>query len=505
MSSLRYFCVLLVSCLLPFSSFASDEVELDLAFVTKMPEMEPAKESVGGLSQLATFVKWKRETRDNFLFFHGGDSLAPSAMSSFDFGTHMIDLLNVVGPDVLAVNEREFAYKEDQLVLRTTEAAFPFVSSNIHDPYSGGNLEGVEDHQCFDIENYKICAFSILDPITHETYLPDRLVIEDSFDFIAEKANALRGDGADLVVLLISHGEDEVRKLIESGVLDVVLYSTADEDQIYPINQGLLVKQGTDEGNVVDLRIALQGRAEAFKVRYTGNVVPLHSYKRSPTIDKKVEYYKNRLDEIMGAAVGKTGTHLDTRKEIVRTQETAFGNMLADALREYYGAELALANSGGIRGNRTYQPGEELTRKNIHSEMPFRNNSIFIKVKGRDLIEAMENSVSLYEDVKGRFPIVSGFTLHFCPANKVGERVVSVLVNGAPIEPERTYTLSTLGYLFNGGDGFTALGKGEKIQGAVVANLWREITSAYIEKKQTVSPKIEGRIVNVCQNPGTSH
>ena len=80
------------------------------------------KPGTGGLAELGTAVRQFRNKEEHFLFLHGGDSLAPSIMSSFDQGTHMIDILNSILPEVMAIDEREFAHSEDELIMRISEA-----------------------------------------------------------------------------------------------------------------------------------------------------------------------------------------------------------------------------------------------------------------------------------------------------------------------------------------------------------------------------------------------
>ncbi|KAL8689151.1 MAG: hypothetical protein Q9218_005113 [Villophora microphyllina] len=47
---------------------------------------------------------------------------------------------------------------------------------------------------------------------------------------------------------------------------------------------------------------------------------------------------------------------LDGRLSVVRSQETNLGNLLADAVRAFYGTDFAFVNSGGIRCDRLIQP-----------------------------------------------------------------------------------------------------------------------------------------------------
>lgn len=57
--------------------------------------------------------------------------------------------------------------------------------------------------------------------------------------------------------------------------------------------------------------------------------------------------------------------------------------------------------------------------------------------------EAVENGLSQVETGAGRFPQVSGMTVTADFDKPVGERVVGIVIGGAPLDPARTYTVAT--------------------------------------------------------------
>jgi 2',3'-cyclic-nucleotide 2'-phosphodiesterase (5'-nucleotidase family) len=64
-----------------------------------------------------------------------------------------------------------------------------------------------------------------------------------------------------------------------------------------------------------------------------------------------VTQYENSTSAQLDVIVGVTSVPLDTRNDIVRTQESAVGDLIADLLRTAMRADVALINEGGIRGN----------------------------------------------------------------------------------------------------------------------------------------------------------
>lgn len=486
-------------CLLFLSSSVwADVTRLELVYVSKMPEIE-SPEGVGGLAELTTLVREMRASREHSMFLHGGDSLAPSALSSFDHGTHMIDLLNDLEPEVYSVNEREFAYKEDQLIMRIEEAAFPFISSNMVDTLTGENLEGVEMSQCFQYGEHKICVLSVIDPAVQETYLPERVHTTDSYAEIKAASSTLRAKGADCIILLTGYEFEEMMLLLEKGEVDLMFLSDHRSDEIKTIEGRLFGRQGTTGGNALKVDLAIEGHGPDIRIKSSGQVVALSDYPKDPEIIEKVDYYLSKLSEIMGVEIAPAQVPLDTIYENVRSKENAFANMVADSFRSYYGVDVGLVNGGSIRGGRRYTKGTVFTRKDIQSELPFRNMSASIAVSGAQLLAAMENGLSRVEDLKGRFLHVSGMEVNYCLDNPAGARVNSIKVGGNILDPVETYTVALTDYLRNGGDGFSMF---KDAPPAVIDKngiLTWALVRGYIEHRSGIYSVLEGRLVNACR------
>ena len=105
----------------------------------------------------------------------------------------------------------------------------------------------------------------------------------------------------------------------------------------------------------------------SFRIVDTATVTP------DPDIAAVVKSYQDKLDAELKIAIGTTETPLDSRRATVRTEEAAIGNLIADAMRQAVGADVAITNGGGIRADREYPAGTKLTRGDIFAELPFGN------------------------------------------------------------------------------------------------------------------------------------
>lgn len=150
-----------------------------------------------------------------------------------------------------------------------------------------------------------------------------------------------------------------------------------------------------------------------------------------------------------------------------RQEETAIGNLVADAAAEYVEADLAAINGGGIRAS-LYQG--DVLGADLAAVCPYDNKIILVEAKGSVILEMLANGVSQTqrrENVPaGRFLQVSGLHYSYQPmeADTPAELLSVTLADGSPLDPDASYRLAIVnymagssGYLDNNGDNYTML------------------------------------------------
>ena len=225
-----------------------------------------------------------------------------------------------------------------------------------------------------------------------------------------------------------------------------------------------------------------------FRIIDTATVTP------DPDTQKIVEDLKTKLSAELDVQIGTTVNELSSKRAVVRGEESAMGDLIADAMIAQSGAEVAVTNGGGIRGDKVYPAGTVLTRKDVFTELPFGNKTVVEEILGADLLAGLENGFSQVEQGAGRFPQVGGMTVTADLTKAAGARVQTVTINGKPLDPAATYKLATNDYMIGGGDGYTAFSKGKVLVDPSAAHLMASDVIDYIQAKKTVDVKVDGRI-----------
>jgi 2',3'-cyclic-nucleotide 2'-phosphodiesterase (5'-nucleotidase family) len=131
-----------------------------------------------------------------------------------------------------------------------------------------------------------------------------------------------------------------------------------------------------------------------------------------PKTDELVQQVAELVNKKTKAPIGYTTVPLDGRSMSVRTVETNLGNLTADLMMMYHRtlktpAEIGFCVGGTIRNDSIIEAGE-ITLGDIMTAFPFLDPVVVIRVTGKQLWDALENSVSEYPKQEGRFPQLSG-------------------------------------------------------------------------------------------------
>ncbi len=418
----------------------------------------------GGLARVATLRDRIAKESPHTVFVLPGDFLSPSTMSSMFQGSQMVATLNAAGLDLATFGNHEFDFGAEITRERIQQSRFTWVSANVLDPATGLTFGGAVPFILRDYDGIRVAFFGLVTPATPTLskgaaslkFLDPIPAAKD----VVTRARRLKAD----VIVALTHQDMADDKRLAAAVpeIDVILGGHEHVPLDAKVGRTLILKTGSDAVSLgrVDVNITTDGRGR--RVEWKWELIPVTAETpEKPEVASVVKQYESLMTAQLDVVVGATSVPLDTRGDLVRTQESAVGDLIADLMRAAMQADVALVNGGGIRGN-TVLPAGPLRRRDVLTILPFANKIVKLEVTGETLRAALESGLGQVEKTAGRFPQVAGLRYVFDARRPAGARLVSVSVGEKPLDPQRNYTLATFDFLSGGGDGYTML-QGAKV------------------------------------------
>ncbi len=353
------------------------DTDFTLVLVNDIYRMGPV-DGRGGFPKLAAVVKAERAKGRPVLVCHAGDTLSPSLMSGIDKGRHIIELTNLIKPDVFVPGNHEFDFGQTIYLERMRAANFPVFAANLRRP-DGSPVPGTSESTILTVGGIKLGVVGIALPETPAKSQSGDWTFGPAVATLAREAASLRAAGAEMVLAVCHTDRATDEALVASRHADIVLSGHDHDLALRYDGRTVFAESGHDAEYVTAIDIKAEGTGTAltwtaaFRIHDTAEIEP----------DPEVLAVVNRLDgdlaRELDVPLGRVTNALDTRIEVVRRGEAAFGDLVADALRHAAGAEIGLMNGGGIRGNRTYPADSALTRRDVLTELPFGNTSVLVK------------------------------------------------------------------------------------------------------------------------------
>ena len=450
-------------------------------------------------------VKTYADSIKNAVLLDAGDVTHGTALAGIENGKGVIDIMKAMGYKAMVPGNHDFNYGYQALVDFKNQAApakgssegFDILAANIIKNTGTNDFKG---QTILDVDGVKVGIFGIA---TEETKVKSNPKNTEGITFLnpVEVARAqvksLKDQGVDVIVMLAHVGIDDATVVKTSDIakavdgIDVIIdghsHTTLPEGKV--VNNTLIAQTGYYLKNLGEVNITLRGKDVISKTAVLRDAKFFENIEENKDIAKKLDaMYENNKSKLE-RVVGTTAVDLDGAREHVRAQETNFGNMVADAMREAAKSDVAFTNGGGIRET---IPAGKINMTQIWTAFPFGNTIMKIEVSGADLLAALEFGVADAPAPQGKFPQVSGVSFKYDPKQEAGKRVYDVKVGDKALDLEKTYTLATNDFMASGGDGYTMFAKGKKLGDY---GMYTEVLEKYLAEHKNVNPKVEGRIV----------
>jgi 5'-nucleotidase/UDP-sugar diphosphatase len=400
--------------------------------------------------------------------------------------------MNLLGYDAMAVGNHEFDKSPFVLKMQRELTTFPMLSANIY-----RNGERVfEPYKIFSLGGIKVGVMGLTTEDTRKMVHPDNIQGMEFRGVIAEAARTvpeLRSK-ADIVIATthMGHYEDgnhgtqatgdvEMARAVKG--IDLVVGGHTQNpacmkaenvlDRAYvpgtdckPDRQnGTWIVQAHEWGKYVGRADFEFRNGEFTLVRYA--LIPVNLKKSVKAADGKtglVTYTPEIAEDKAMLAllkpfqefgqqkllveVGSTDAKLEGDRSLVRTQPTALGVMIGQAMMDKAKADFAIVNAGGVRDS---LPAGKLNYKDILTVHPFGNTITFVDLSGAEVLNYL-NAAAKMSSGSGAFAQFAGVQLTITSGS-----VKDVRIRGAMLNPAASYRLAINNFVAAGGDGYPKL------------------------------------------------
>ncbi len=490
-------------------------------------------------------------------FLSSGDNIGASLFASAVAKDQpSIDVLNALDLRASAVGNHEFdggfADLRDRVIAGGSNAKFPHLGANVY--RKGTSEPALPEYTVLDLNGIKVAVIGTVTQEVPSLVTPagiTELDFGDPVDAINRVAATIKaGQLADVIIATNHDGagsgapegssiEQEIAaggpfaKMVTEVTPDVAAIFNGHTHKQYawdapvpgmPGKTRPIVQTGNYGEYIGQIRLTIDTQSKEVTGYQAANI------KRTTTAEQpaadlvarypRVAAVKTIVDKALAEAavvgnqpVGKVTADITTAfggSPAVRDDrgnESTLGNLVADALAdaleapELGGAEIGVVNPGGLRNELYYAPDGTITYAEANAVLPFVNNLWTTSLTGAQVKTLLEQQWQTNPD--GTVPsrayqqlgLSKNVNYTYDAARPAGDRITSIRVNGALIDPAKSYRIGTFSFLASGGDNFRVFKQGSNTRDSGLID--RDAWIGYLRANDSVSPDFARRSVAV--------
>lgn len=431
-----------------------------------------------GFAKIGKYLKdQKRSNPDETIILSAGDMFQGTALSNLERGRYVVDLMNNIGFDAMAIGNHEFDWGLDVIKsytdgnLENGEANFPFLGANIIEKSTGERVDYLDAYTIIQRGNLKVGIIGAIGKDLEDdiaTPMIQDYDLVDSLPIIKDITKDLRANKGVNIVIVNLHEMDEFLNAQLAGLegdyqIDAIINGHAHRTMNQLIrgsnNRQVPVVQAGSSGEYIG-RIILTIDPEN-KTVTDANVNLVYGTSLVEEDPEIKEYLDEKIVEtapIFERVIGIAG-ELVSRAKV--------WDWAPDLLKNVYDADLGIINSGGIRAaafDIFYD--QEITINKMFEIMPFDNSIKSTYLTGAQLMDVFRDSKNglVYSDNVDRN---------------------QKTVNGEPVDPEKLYKVVTIDYVFDK----TELPFINGVDTVVYGHLFRDVMAEEIERLHNLGQK----------------
>ncbi len=363
--------------------------------------------------------------------------------SSMTKGRAMMEILHSAGYELEVLgNATPLRYGPQAVPGLAAAFGRPLLCANMIDPATGQLVGGLEPYALQTFGDVTLGIIGLTAP--HYFYDIFKLKLGEPGQILPGLIADLRARGATPIVLLSHLGSKQDIALAEQiEGLDVII-GAHDHVVLNPpliVNRTLIVQAG-DYGRFLgrlDLDIDSRGHID----QHHGQLIPIgEGLPLDPEVQQAFEAQRAYVQQLIARIIGTAATPID----LAHDRECTAGNLLADALRERFQAEVGLALSGHWQSG---LPAGEISVGALYAACRSTANPGYVALSGAQIMQFLRealkpgNMAHAPTGLRGQpvgTPHVSGLSVRYHPAALDS---IQVQISQTPLQPDRLYRVAS--------------------------------------------------------------
>lgn len=457
---------------------------------------------IGGVSRLSGYINKVRKQEPNTLYCIAGDMFRGSVIDSEYKGLSTIEIMNALSPDVVTLGNHETDYGITHLLFLEKCAKFPIINANLFIRINQARL--FRPHVILEVDGMKILFIGILTEEVIAQTKTDSVIgsfvgIREAAEEVGKICNTYNATDIDFTVLLTHIGFEEDKRLAAmldpAWGVDVIIggHSHTYITEPAKVNDILIVQAGTgtDQIGRFDIIVDTDNNCVSEYTWKTISIDDSHCPK-DEEIENLITSYKKNTDAKYNRIVTRLRRQLTHPN---RTQETALGNLLADALKESLNLDIMLLGSGSVRNTKM---GPLVLLSDLTECFPYDDSVTMVTVTGAQLRKMILYMLrdEVWEGAHCEFYQFSrGMHVVYDRQNHV---FTEFCLDKNEIKDDYFYTVGLqLFHLNNMKDNLNVSLEEVSVnrKPKVLTTSCREVLDEYLSEHQLLDAKVEGRLI----------
>ncbi len=370
---------------------------IDFYYINDFHGKIKPKDHEMGLAYIANFIAQRRLENPNFVLLSGGDMFQGSALSNHFRGSVVIEAMNAMGFDAMALGNHEFDWGLDEVLKyfeeETKLANFPLLSINTK--LKGTNIipDPILPFVVVEKGGYKIGVIGAMGQLESSISYSKVKDYEftNSINEIKDAASYLRVDKQVDLVVVVTHDEnyfvnEALASFTGDSKINIIFNAHTHIPQISTIYNTPIIQAGRHGEYVGFVRYYLDGKEPIMENLNKRDNQDFNT----PDLEVQgiISFYEAQIKGLYTDPIIKNGSYIS---------RSSFSDWLARLMAFKTGAVVGIHNYGGTRND--LPANKQITAEVLLEIFPFENEVITVELTGlqiKNIFSVADEGLAFY-------------------------------------------------------------------------------------------------------------